>query len=158
DYPHFLPKFRGTKPVTAREAKTRWGIEALHGMIELFYQSAKAAKKDALIISHTFNPYFNDVVDMLRLQDIYTDRASIVAQMEHRAKVAHLVAPGCAVHTDQHPMPSLSAWREYAKFQPQIGNPCTYYTTGIETTRERFTDEDFKMLKQVWEDYEKTLS
>jgi len=157
DYTHFLPKFRGTKPVTDREEKTRWGIEALHGMVELFYKSAKAAKADSLIISHTFNPYFNDVVDMLRLQDIYTDRRSIVAQMEHRAKIAHLVAPGCAVHTDQHPMPSLEAWREYAKFQPTIGNPCTYYTTGIETTRECFTDEDFKMLKQVWEDYDKTL-
>ncbi|MGA0368085.1 MAG: hypothetical protein ACO3N7_01385 [Kiritimatiellia bacterium] len=157
DYTHFLPKFRGTKPVTPREEKTRWGVEALHGMIKLFHESAKEVKEDALIISHTFNPYFNDVVDMLRLQDIYTDRRSIVAQMDHRAQIAHRVAPGCVVHTDQHPMPSLEAWREYAKFQPRIGNPCTYYSTGIETTRETFTEEDFSMLKSVWDEYNLSL-
>lgn len=157
DYTHFIPKYRGTKPITRRAAPTRWGVEALHHMIKLYYDAAKAAKPDALIISHTFNPYFNDVIDMLRLQDIYTDARSIVPQMEHRAKIAHRVAPGCVVHTDQHPMPSLAAWREYARFQPTIGNPCTYYVTGIETTRERFTEQDFRMLRKVWGAYERGL-
>ena len=157
DYTHFLPKFRGTRPVTPREEKTRWGIEALHGIIKLYYDGAKAAKSDAVIISHTFNPYFNDVVDMLRLQDIYTDRRSIVPQMNHRAQIAMRAAPGCAIHTDQHPMPSLEAWREYAKFQPTIGNPCTYYVTGIETTREKFTDEDYRMLSDIWGKYNEEL-
>lgn len=158
DYTHFLPKYRGTKPITPRAEKTLWGIEALHNIIKLYYDAAKEAKKDALIISHTFNPYFNDVVDMLRLQDIYTDMASIVRQMQHRAKIAHRVAPGCAVHTDQHPMPSLAAWREYARFQPTIGNPCTYYVTGIETTKERFADKDFEMLADIWREYNEKLS
>jgi hypothetical protein len=157
DYTHFLPKFRGTRPVTPRVEKTKWGIEALHHIIGIYHRESKKVKDDALIISHTFNPYFNDVIDMLRLQDIYTDKKSIVPQMEHRAKIAHRVAPGCAVHTDQHPMPSLEAWREYARFQPSIGNPCTYYVTGIETTKERFTTADFELLKGVWEQYEQTL-
>ncbi len=158
DYTHFLPKYRGTRPITPRQEKTLWGIEHLHKMIELYYYGAKEAKQDAVIISHTFNPYFNDVIDMLRLQDIYTDRRSIVPQMEHRARIAQKVAPGCAIHTDQHPMPSLEAWREYAKFQPTIGNPCTYYVTGIETTRERFTEEDYKMLAKIWNDYNAELA
>lgn len=153
DYTHFLPKYRGTKPITPRDEKTLWGVEALHNIIKLYYESAKAAKKDALIISHTFNPYFNDVVDMLRLQDIYTDARSIVPQMEQRAKIAHRVAPGCVVHTDQHPMPSLEAWREYAEFQPKIGNPCTYYVTGIETTKETFEDSDYELLSRVWDEH-----
>jgi len=153
DYTHFIPKYRGTKPITPRDEQTRWGVDALHNMIKLYYEAAKAAKPDCLIISHTFNPYFNDVVDMLRLQDIYTDARSIVPQMEHRAKIAQRVAPGCAIHTDQHPMPSLEAWREYAEFQPQIGNPCTYYVTGIETTHERFEDSDYELLKRVWSKY-----
>ena len=151
DYTHFIPKYRGTKPITPRDEKTKWGVEALHNIIKLYYEAAKAAKPDALIISHTFNPYFNDVVDMLRLQDIYTDARSIVPQMEQRAKIAHRVAPGCMVHTDQHPMPSLEAWREYAEFQPTIGNPCTYYVTGIETTKERFEQSDYELLNRVWE-------
>jgi len=73
--------------------------------------------------------------------------------MEQRAKIAHRVAPGCVVHTDQHPMPSLEAWREYAEFQPSIGNPCTYYVTGVETTRERFEASDYELLNRVWETY-----
>jgi hypothetical protein len=157
DYTHFLPKYRGTTPVTDREEKTLWGVEALHHLIGIYHRESKAVKKDALIISHTFNPYFNDVIDMLRLQDIYTDKKSIVSQMNHRAQIAHRVAPGCAVHTDQHPMPSLEAWREFAKFQSTIGNPCTYYVTGIETTKELFEERDFQMLKEVWEVYEKNL-
>ncbi len=157
DYTHFIPKYRGTKPITPRAEPTAWGVESLHLMIKLYYDAAKAAKSDALIISHTFNPYFNDVVDMLRLQDIYTDMKSIVPQMEHRAKIAHRVAPGCAVHTDQHPMPSLEAWREYAEFQPSIGNPCTYYVSGIETTRERFEEQDYEMLARVWREYNESL-
>ncbi|MBI9020029.1 MAG: hypothetical protein JEZ10_02075 [Verrucomicrobia bacterium] len=152
DYTHFIPRFRATKPVGC-EHEVKWGNEALHNMIELYYYGAKEAKEDALVISHTFNPYFNDVVDMLRLQDIYTDMKSIVPQMEHRAKIAQVVAPECAIHTDQHPMPSLEAWEEYAKFQPGIGNPCLYYVTGIETTKEKITDEQWKMLGDVWNKY-----
>jgi hypothetical protein len=90
---------------------------------------------------------------MLRLQDIYTDRKRIVPQMEHRARVAKAAAPGCAIHTDQHPMPSLEAWREYARFQPSIGNPCLYYVTGIETTKEKLEESDFKMLADIWNEY-----
>jgi len=157
DYTHFLPKYRGTKPITSRDEQTAWGIEALHGLIKIFYDTAKEAKSDALIISHTFNSYFNDVIDMLRLQDIYTDRRSIVPQMKHRAMIAQRVAPGCVIHTDQHPMPSMEAWREYAKFQKTIGNPCTYYVTGIETTHEDFTEEDYRMLSEEWKKYNKNL-
>ena len=156
DYTHFVPRYRGYAPAEKRES-IMWGVEILHKMISIYYDQAKKTKKDALIISHTFNPYFNDVVDMLRLQDIYTDRKSIVPQMKHRAKIAKIVCPGCEIHTDQHPMPSLAAWREYAQFQPSIGNPCLYYVTGIETTKEKFIEADWKMLRKVWGDYNKNI-
>ena len=42
-------------------------------------------------------------------------------QFGHRAKVAHKVCPSCYVRTDQHPIPSLHAWRKYMPLQPQIG-------------------------------------
>jgi len=156
DYTHFLPIYRDVAPITPHD-ETLWGVELMHRLMWIYYDQAKKSKPDSLIISHIFNPYFDDVVDMLRLQDIYTDRKSIVAQMDHRARVASLVSPGCAIHTDQHPMPSLYAWREYAKYQPAIGNPCLYYVTGIETTEERLTDEDFAMLRKVWGEYHKKL-
>ena len=156
DYTHFVPRYRGYNPVEKRES-VMWGVEILYKMISIYYDQAKKTKADALIISHTFNPYFDDVVDMLRLQDFYTDRKSIVPQMKHRAEIAKTVCPKCEIHTDQHPMPSLEAWREYAKFQPSIGNPCLYYVTGIETTKEKFTDTDWEMLKKIWEDYNKNI-
>ena len=149
DYTHFVPEYRGTKPVQPHD-KMHWGVELLHRILWIYHDQAKKAKSDALIISHTFNPYFNDVVDMLRLQDIYTDRKSIIPQMDHRAKMASIICPDCAIHTDQHPMPSLYAWREYMPHQPKIGNPALYYVTGIETTKEKFTEEDFAMLREVW--------
>lgn len=156
DYTHFVPRYRGYIP--ARERKNiLWGVEILHKMISIYYDQSKKTKDDALIISHTFNPYFDDVIDMLRLQDIYTDYKSIIPQMKHRAKIAKIVCPGCEIHTDQHPMPSLEAWREYTQFQPFIGNPCLYYVTGIETTKENFTDEDWEMLRKVWKDYVKNI-
>lgn len=153
DYTHFLPINRGLLPIDGERGDQLYGAEILHALLGIYYDQAKRSKKDALIISHTFNPYFNDVTDMLRLQDIYTDRSSVVPQMEHRAKIAKAVMPGCAIHTDQHPMPSLSAWREYAEFQPNIGNPCLYYVSGIETTHEEFTEADFELLRNIWNDY-----
>jgi len=153
DYTHFLPKFRGTKPIAGSDRVTDWGVESLYTMIKLYYDAAKEAKPDSLIISHTFNPYFNDVVDMLRLQDIYTDNRSVVDQMGHRAYIAKAVCKGCNIHTDQHPMPSLEAWREYALYQPMIGNPCLYYVTGIETTHEEFEESDYRMIRESWDKY-----
>jgi len=153
DYTHFIPKFRGSKPITKQDRVNDWGVEALYTMIKLYYDAAKKAKPDSLIISHTFNPYFNDITDMLRLQDIYTDNRSVVNMMDHRAQIAKKVCKGCEIHTDQHPMPSLEAWREYALHQPKIGNPCLYYVTGIETTREKFEESDYNMIKESWEKY-----
>lgn len=156
DYTHFLPISRGVHPVSSRK-ETIWGVRYLHRLLWIYYDQAKKAKSDSLIISHTFNPHFDDVADMLRLQDIYTDNRSIVDLMHHRAKIAKIVSPGCVIHTDQHPMPSLEAWREYAKFQSEIGNPCLYYVSGIETTKERFTEDDWRMLRGVWSDYHAKL-
>lgn len=156
DYTHFVPIGRHVRPVTPRD-ETIWGVEFLHRLMWIYYDQAKKSKPDALVISHTFNPYFDDVVDMLRLQDIYTDKRSISEQMHHRARIANIVCPGCVIHTDQHPMPSLEAWREYAKFQPEIGNPCLYYVTGIETTKEKFTEEDWTMIRAIWSRYRARL-
>jgi hypothetical protein len=147
---------RGTVPVTPRGGQL-WGIELLKKMLSIYYDEAKKAKPDSLVISHIFNPYFDEVTDMCRLQDIYTDRRSIVDQMRHRARLARASCPECPIHTDQHPMPCLATWREYMRFQPEIGNPALYYVTGIETTYELITDDDWAMLREVWREYEKKL-
>jgi len=157
DYTHLIPTQRGTRPIIAHDKKL-WGVELFHHLVSIYYNQAKETKPDSLIITQTFNPYFDDVSDMLRLNDIYTDSKSVVEQFHHRAKIGHIVHPGCQIHTDQHPMPSLEAWREYAKFQPKIGNPVLYYVSGIETTFEKFRDEDWEMLREVWSKYDEELT
>ena len=54
-------------------------------------------------------------------------------------------------------MPSMEAWREYALVQPEMGNPCLYYATGIETTKEKFTEADWALLRKTWADYRRKL-
>ncbi len=156
DYTHFGAKERGYEPVSGRKDMI-WGTETIHHLLGIYYDAAKKAKPDALCITHTYNPYFDDVTDMLRLQDIYTDEADIVDLMTHRGRLASISCPGCAIHTDQHPMPSLAAWRAYAKAQPSIGNPCLYYVTGIETTYEEFTEDDYQLLRDTWKAYRESL-
>jgi hypothetical protein len=156
DYTHFGHHERGYRAVSGR-SRTLYGAQSVHHLLRIYYEAAKAAKPDALIISHTFSPYFDDVVDMLRLQDIYTDSACIIDQMTHRAQLARMVCPGCVVHTDQHPMPSLAAWRAYAKHQSVLGNPCLYYVSGIETTYEKFTEEDYELLRETWAEHHRQL-
>ncbi|HPN84937.1 MAG TPA: hypothetical protein PK821_06335 [Victivallales bacterium] len=156
DYTHLIPTVPGFVRIDGGE-KILCGCEYVHEILKIYYDAGKSVKKDALFITHTFNSYFNDVLDMLRLQDIYSDYADISGQMQHRTKIAKFACPDCVIHTDQHPMPSLYAWRKYAKFQPQLGNPCLYYVTGIESTHEKLTDDDFKMLRETWEAYHKKL-
>jgi len=161
DYTHYWEAHRGVTPVDPDGCedggKPHTGLALLHKLLGLYYYAAKDAKKDALVITHTFSPYFDDIVDMLRLQDIYTDRADISPQMHHRARIGNIVAPGAPIHTDQHPMPSLSAWRKYAEFQPTIGNPCLYYVSGIETTHEPFEESDFELLRGAWGEHQRKL-
>ena len=154
DYTHYLWMFGHPRDLALKE----WGMETLHTLTQFYHDEAKAVKEDALIISHTFNPYFDDCIDMLRLQDIYTDRAEVNEQFAHRARVAKIVCPDCAIHTDQHPMPSLHAWRKYATLQPKLGNPALYYVTGIETTHEKLEECDWQMLREVWGEYDKKLT
>jgi hypothetical protein len=154
DYTHYLWYFGHPRDLKLK----LWGTELLRALTKFYHDEAKAVKEDALIISHTFNSYFDDCIDMLRLQDIYTDRAEVNEQFGHRAKVAQKVCPGCCIHTDQHPMPSLHAWRKYMPYQIEIGNPCLYYVTGIETTHEKFEECDWQMLRDLWSKYDEKLT
>jgi hypothetical protein len=152
DYTHFLPQVRGVSM-----HKPAWGVELLKKLLYIYSDEARKVKPDAMMITHTFNPYFSDVVDMLRLQDLYTDDKSVVTMMKHRASVARIACPGCLIDTDNHPLISRDAWEEYAKAQPSIGVPALYYVSAIETTREPLEKKHFKMIKKTWEDYEKSL-
>ncbi len=108
-----------------------WGVELLHRLLEILYDEAKRTKPGALVMTHTPNPHFADVTDMIRLNDVNT-RAPVVAQMTHRAGVVAAACPELLVDTDNWPMPDPESFREYVRAQPRLGVPSLYYATHLD--------------------------
>lgn len=132
-----------------------WGIALLHDLLALIYTSAKEAKPDALVITHTPHPSFADVTDMVRLNDMMrTDQPDpafrIVRQMQFRAEVVRSSMPEVLVDTDDWCVPSLEEWREYAEAKPMLGVPSLYYARAVDATGETFEARDYEALRRTW--------
>jgi hypothetical protein len=142
-----------------RREGSAWGVALLHRLLELVYRSAKAAKPEALVITHAASPLFADVTDMFRLNDLLRlddpdPFARAVPQMRHRARVAASVEPGMLIDTDDWCMPSLAEWRSYLAVKPELGVPALYYATGIDHSGEPFTDADYEAIAAAWRRWE----
>jgi hypothetical protein len=124
-----------------------WGTSLLHRYLKTIYDQAKQTKPDALIVAHTPSPYFSDIADMIRLNDVNCNQ-SVREQMKHRAKVVNAACPELLIDTDNWPMPSLETWRKYAKQQPKLGVMALYFTTmvGGQPLHER----DYEMVGRIW--------
>ena len=103
-------------------------------------------------MSHTPHPYLQDVVDMIRLNDISHGR-DINESMTHRARVAAIACPTISIDTDDWPMPDKDAWRAYTRLQPQLGVPSLYYVTHIDSTGEALDAEDYRLIRESWAQY-----
>lgn len=137
-----------------------WGAELLRRLLWIIHDEAKAAKEDALIIAHTANPYFADIVDMVRLNDIaIVDAHSGYAEsMVHRQKVARAVSPAWLIDTDNWPSPTLAAWLEYMRRQPELGVPSLYYIDAIDESAEAISEEHSREIAEIWAVYRRKLS
>jgi hypothetical protein len=136
-----------------------WGVALLHRLLGLVYRYAKDAKPDALIVTHTPNPLFADVTDMIRLNDLMRlddpdPFVHAVPQMRHRARIAAAVEPGWLIDTDDWCMPSRAEWRAYLEVKPDLGVPALYYATGIDHSDEAFTDDDYAAICAAWARWE----
>lgn len=129
-----------------------WGNGLLHRLLGATYAAAKEARPDALVESHTANPYFRDTLDVLRLNDVFTDRTSVVPEMQHRARVAR-AAGFDLIDTDGWAMPSRAALLAYVEAQPEVGIPALYYATKIDQSREPLRPADYRRIASVWERY-----
>jgi len=134
-----------------------WGVEILRQYLNVLYKEAKKIKKDCLVISHCCNPYFEDITDMLRLNDIHSTLKNIVPTMTFRAKVARAASPLWLIDMDNWPCPSYKAWKEYMKIQPQYGVPSLYYCSQIDGDRKYIEDKDYKLIKELWGKYRSNL-
>jgi hypothetical protein len=128
-----------------------WGTELLFEQMRLINDIAREVKPDALLSAPTVNPYFAEVVDMVRLGSMITDRVSVVDRMRHRARIAQIACPDWLIDADDEDPPGLAAWRQYWHEKTRLGNPSLHHVTRLSLTGEPFTEEDYAMIQRTWE-------
>jgi hypothetical protein len=137
-----------------RHSGSLWGTALLHEQLRLVYETAKRIKPDALVVTHTPNPAFIDVTDMIRLNDVlradHGEPGYVARHMTYRAGVVKAVCPELGIDTDGWMMPSHAEWREYLKVQHGLGVPALYYVDGTDTDRHDFGPEDFAAIQDSW--------
>ncbi|TCC52358.1 hypothetical protein E0H75_00790 [Kribbella capetownensis] len=140
-----------------RHSGSRWGTALLHEQLRLVHDTAKRVKPDALVITHTPNPAFLDVTDVIRLNDVLRDDTAdpgyVARHMMYRAGVVQSVVPELGVDTDGWMMPSHAEWREYLTVQDRLGVPALYYVDGTDTDRYDFGPEDYEAVRETWNRY-----
>jgi len=129
-----------------------WGTHLLHRLLWILRDEAKRCKPDALVMTHSPNVVFANATDMIRLNDVNTD-ADVLEQMRHRARVARAALPHHLIDTDNWPMPSIQAWREYTAIQPELGIPSMYFATHVDAAGEAYTDADYDLVRNTWAAY-----
>ena len=145
-----------------RHTGRRWGAALLHHLLKLVYDTAKSIKPDALIVTHTPNPAFADVADMIRLNDIRMLDAidpdgPVVPHMRYRASVVAAALPGMPVDSDGWCLPDRAEWRAYLDIQAELGVPALYYADRIDLSGEELTAEDLAEVSRMWGTYRRTL-
>ncbi|HKF85804.1 MAG TPA: hypothetical protein VKB30_08465 [Candidatus Limnocylindrales bacterium] len=135
-----------------------WGIALLHRLLEIVAGAARAERPDALLVTHTPNALFADVVSMIRLNDALRledpePHVPVVAQLRHRAAVVRAAMPGVPIDTDDWAMPSLDEWRAWQRAKPLEGVPALYHVEGLGTVDERLADGDLRLVAREWAMY-----
>lgn len=135
-----------------------WGIAALHTLLATLTAAAKAAKPDALVVTHTPHPSFGDVTDMVRLNDVLERDAAgrpvpVVDQLRFRHAVTRAALPGHTIDTDQWPMPDRASWRVYVEAQASLGVPALYYVESIDNSGEVLTADDLALVARTWAEH-----
>jgi len=143
----------GERRELVRQHGAAWGCELVRAYIEAVRIPLKAVKEDALLVTHTANPRLADLVDMLRLNDMDGTSPDVLGIMGARARIAKACNPRWLIDTDNDLMVSREMWRRYMELQPSLGNPDTYYATGIATSGEAFAEEDYELLRRVFNEY-----
>ncbi|WP_308493048.1 hypothetical protein [Microbacterium terrisoli] len=146
---------------TAPDSDGVWGIAALHRLVAEIHGAAKAAKPDALVVTHTVHPSFGDVTDMVRTNDVLErdttgEPVPAALQLTARHAIVSGVLPHHPIDTDQWPMPSRAQWLDYTRLQPTLGVPALYYLERVRED-EAITADDLAEVRASWDDYRKAL-
>ena len=155
DFTHLIPRGAGI-----RSAGGKWGLELMRQWLSIVSEAAREAKPDALVMTHTANPYLADLSDMLRLNDVVglpDIYASIIPDMSHRARIARAASPYWLLDSDNWPCSSRAQWREYVQAQAtgEFGIPSLYHAErlGWGAVDEPLGEEDYEAVRRAWEEY-----
>jgi hypothetical protein len=121
-------------------------VDLLHELLAVLYRAIKEIKPDALVVTHTPEPAFRDVTDMLRLNDVMlldqldgaaepatsAPGSAVVESMTHRAMVARATCPDLPIDTDGWVLPTLAAYRSWTEAQGALGVPSLYYVNRLD--------------------------
>jgi hypothetical protein len=149
-----------TRTPLGASASGHWGLELMRDWLSLVSEAARAAKPDALIITHTANPYLADLADMLRLNDIAgldDIEGTIVPDMRHRTRIARAASPYWLIDSDNWPCLTRTQWRDYVQAQGSgaFGVPSLYFAErlGWGPTDEPLHEEDYAAVRAAWAAY-----
>jgi hypothetical protein len=160
--------FTGRTPSGAalRHAGPSWGFDLLHELLAVAYRAAKRVKPDSLIVTHTPDPAFLDVTDMLRLNDVlHSDHpegltppsdTAVVEQMTYRSQVVRAACPEMPVDTDGWRMPGERHLVAYASAAPRLGVPSLYYAGGIDWEPGVISEAAWPAIADAWTVYRET--
>jgi hypothetical protein len=149
-----------TRTPLGAAANGHWGLELMRDWLSIVSDAARAAKPDALIITHTANPYLARLVDMLRLNDIAgldDIEGSIVPDMRHRTRIARAASPAWLIDSDNWPCLTRTQWRDYvlAQGSGEFGVPSLYFAErlGWGPTDEPLDEDDYAAVRAAWAAY-----
>ncbi len=139
-----------------RTHRPAWGNGLLHRLLREAYQAVKEVRPRAMVESHAANAYFRDTCDVLRLNDLASNRASVVEEMAHRARIAR-AAGFTLVDTDGWAVSTRAALLEYVEAQPGLGIPALYYATRVDRSGERLRAAAYGRIAAAWDRYRHSL-
>lgn len=130
-----------------------WGVELMKSNLMLIYNSARAIRDDVLIESHTAHPYFNDCIDMLRLNDIFLPENQEIQGMLFRYKISRAASPDWLIDTDGWPLKDLQHLNKYVPLQPELGVPSLYYALSLGKEPISFSHVEYSLISSTWQSY-----
>ncbi|MFI6262510.1 hypothetical protein [Micromonospora sp. NPDC051006] len=163
--------FTGRTPsgTALRHAGPSWGFDLLHELLGVAYRTAKQVKPDSLIVTHTPDPGFLDVTDMIRLNDVlHLDHpvgrtpppgdpgSAVVAQMTYRARVVQAACPELPIDTDGWCLPGQADLVAYAAAAPALGVPALYYGDRMDLDPDLLTPATWSAIETAWAGYRVT--
>lgn len=105
-----------------------------------------------MVETQTPNVLFLNSSDVLRLNDVWCASRNVAEMMRGRASIAH-ISGWRLVDTDNAGMTTLREWWSYMRQQPEIGISALYFLSRTGTTFEAPTQEQWRELKYIWEQY-----